>query len=306
MIAISKGRPMTLQYRVFLHSHPGFNSTSTLFYGGRDAILIDASQLLSDAHRMAAELLLTGKNLTHIYVSHFHPDHHFGLAVLQHAFPEARIVALPSVVSDIVFTSNDKMDLWGGPFGKNIPSKVVFPMPLPDARLEVEGHELEFSDDWDGDSANNSVVWVPSLRLACATDVAFLDCHLWTTESDPARRNKWRASLKKLREFDARVVVPGHVSEEKLRLEGTSCIDFSLQYLDRYEEVLAQAKTGEELWAGLERYYPGMKAEDFGLQWQARLLFPRSCPDWFAPLPGEPGRIFLDPQGRYVGEPPRE
>ncbi len=198
---------MALNYKVFLHSHPGFNSDSTLFYGERDAVLIDACQLLSDAHRMAAELLLMGKNLTHIYVSHFHPDHHFGLAVLQHAFPEARIVALPSVVKDIVFTSTDKMDLWGGPFGKNIPSKVVFPMPLPDARLEVEGHELEFSDDWEGDSANNSVVWVPSLRLACATDVAFLDVHLWTTESDAARRNKWRASIKKLHGVRSPVIV---------------------------------------------------------------------------------------------------
>lgn len=297
---------MALKYRVFLHSHPGFNSTSTLFYGERDAVLIDATQLLSDAHKMAAELLLMGKNLTHIYVSHFHPDHHFGVGVLQHAFPQARVVALPSVVKDIVFTSNDKMDLWGGPFGKNIPDKVVFPMPLPDARLEIEDHELEFSDDWDGDSANNSVVWVPSLRLACATDVAFQECHLWTSESDPARRHKWRVSLNKLREFDPRVVVPGHCSAEKLHLEDTSCIDFSLTYLDTYEEVLARAKTGEELVAGMERHYPGMKAEDFGVQWQARLLFPRSCPDWFAQLPGEPGKIFLDPDGKYIGEPPRE
>ena len=51
---------------------------------------------------------------------------------------------------------------------------------------------------------------------------------------------------------------------------------------------------------------PGMKTEDFGLQWQARLLFPKSCPAWFAELPGKPGEIFLDPTGKYVGEPPRE
>ncbi|MFH1833431.1 MAG: MBL fold metallo-hydrolase, partial [bacterium] len=277
-----------------------------LFYGERDAVLIDACQLLSDAHKMTAELLLMGKNITHIYVSHFHPDHHFGLAVLQHAFPKAGIVALPSVVKDIVFTSSDKMELWAGPFAGNIPTKVVFPMPLEDPHLEVEGHELQFSDDWDGDSANNSVVWVPSLGLAHATDVAFLDVHLWTSESNPARRNKWRASIKKLLEFEPRVVIPGHVSDEKFHLEGTTCIDFSLGYLDRYEEVLAKAKSGLELWDGINHYYPDMKAEDFGLQWQCRLLFPKSCPDWFRQLPGEPGKIFLDPEGKYVGEPPRE
>ena len=74
--------------------------------------MIDASQRLSDTHRMIAEIIPMRKNLTHIYVSHFHPDHHFGLQVLKNAFPKVRIVALPSVVKDISSTSNDKIDLW--------------------------------------------------------------------------------------------------------------------------------------------------------------------------------------------------
>jgi glyoxylase-like metal-dependent hydrolase (beta-lactamase superfamily II) len=296
----------SLNYRVFMHSYPGFNSTSTLFYGERDAILIDATQLLSDAHRLAAELIEMGKNLTHIYVSHFHPDHHFGAGVLKGAFPRARVVALPSVVQDIVFTTTDKVDMWGEFFGSNEPETVTFPMPLAEPRLEVEGHVLEFSDDWDGDSANNSVVWVPSLRLACATDVAYLDCHLWVIESDAARRQKWRASLRKLGELRADVVVPGHVSLATLDLRDTSCIDWSLRYLDVYEEVLARAETGAELWEGMKNAYPDVKGMDYGVQWNARLLFPHSCPDWFPQLPGEPGTIFLDPKGRFVGEAPRE
>lgn len=295
-----------LDYRVFMHSYPGFNSTSTLFYGERDAVLIDATQLLSDAHRLAAELIEMGKNLTHIYVSHFHPDHHFGCGVLKQAFPRAHVVALPSVVKDIVFTTNDKVDMWGEFFGANEPESVLFPMPMAEPRLEVEGHVLEFSDDWEGDSANNSVVWVPSLNLACATDVAYLDCHIWMTESNPARRAKWRASIRDLTKFGADVIIPGHVSADKLALRDTSCVDWSLRYLDTYEEVLAGAKTGTELWEGMNKAYPGMKAMDFAVQWNARLLFPHSCPGWFPQLPGEPGTIFLDPQGVFVGEAPRD
>ena len=296
----------SLDYRVFMHSYPGFNSTSTLFYGDGDAILIDATQLLSDAHRLAADLIEMGKNITHIYVSHFHPDHHFGAGVLKGAFPRARVVALPSVVQDIVFTTNDKVDMWGDFFGRNEPETVLFPMPLSEPRLEVEGHVLEFSDDWEGDSANNSVVWVPSLRLACATDVAYLDCHLWTIESNAERREKWRASLRKLREFDAEVVVPGHVSLATLYRKDDSCIDWSLRYLDVYEDVLAHAKTGTDLWEGMNKAYPDVKGMDYGVQWNARMLFPKSCPDWFPQLPGEPGTIFLDPKGVFVGESPRE
>jgi glyoxylase-like metal-dependent hydrolase (beta-lactamase superfamily II) len=295
-----------LNYRVFLHSYEGWNSTSTLFYGEHDAVLVDACQLLSDAHRLAAELLLTRRNVTHIYVSHFHPDHHFGVGVLQHAFPRARVVALPSVVRDIVFTTDDKIAMWGGVFGSNEPETVVFPTPLTEPRLELEGYSLEFSDDWEGDCSNNSVVWVPSLGVLCATDVAELDSHVWTVESDPSRRAEWRASLERLRDFGAHHVVPGHCSPEVVSWRGTSCVDFTLKYLDVYEEVLSHATTGAELVAGMERHFPDMKTEDFGLQWQARLLFPMSCPDWFAKLPGEPGGIFLDPNGRYRGEPARE
>jgi glyoxylase-like metal-dependent hydrolase (beta-lactamase superfamily II) len=289
---------MSLKYKVFQHSYLGFNGTSTLFYGERDAVLIDTTQLLSDAHRLAAGLLEMNKNLTHVYVSHFHPDHHFGCGVIRQAFPEARVVALPSVVKDIVFTTTDKTHMWGDWFGRNVPTEVVFPMPLPSGRLEVEGEVIEFSDDWDGDSANNTMIWVPSLRVACGTDVVYNDAHVWTAESDAARRNKWRACLRKLRDMDPRVVIPGHCSPEKLNLQDTSGIDFTLGYLDRYEEVLAHAKTGDELVEGMEKYYPGMKAIDYGLHWQARLLFPDSCSDRITKLPG----IFLDPTGEFKGE----
>jgi glyoxylase-like metal-dependent hydrolase (beta-lactamase superfamily II) len=306
-----------LRFRVFLHSYLGFNSNSTLIYGERDAILIDASQLLSDTHRMIAEIIPMRKNLTHIYVSHFHPDHHFGLLVLQHAFPHARIVALPSVVKDIVFTSSDKVDMWAiDRFGPDIPLKTTIPMPLSEPRLILEGEEIIVSDDWEGDSLNNSAVWIPSIKVVCATDIAFHDCHLWPIESTVARRVKWRASINKLREFDARIVIPGHCDDEKIQIMEevqtngvrtyTDCIEWSLQYLDRYEEVYNTAKTGLEMVEAMTRHYPDVKAEDFAIHWQARLLFPQSCPDWLTPLPGKPGKIFLSPRGTYDGDPPRE
>ena len=308
---------MTLKYRVFLHSYLGFNSNSTLFYGERDAVLVDASQLLSDTYRMVAEIIPMRKNLTHIYVSHFHPDHHFGLSVLVHAFPHAKIVALPSVVRDVVFTSSDKVDMWAiDRFGPDIPAKTTIPMPMHEPRLELEGEELLVSDGWEGDSVNNSVVWVPSIRVACATDVAFHDCHLWPIESNVERRVRWRDSIRKLLDFDPRVVIPGHCDEAKLRIleevqEDTSrtyteCVDWSVRYLDIYEEVYNAAKTGADLVEGMERYYGDVKAEDFAIHWQARLLFPNSSPDWLTPLPGEPGKIFLNPTGGFDGDPPKE
>lgn len=307
---------MTLGYKVFLHSYLGFRSTSTLFYGERDAILVDGTQLLSDAHRLVADLIPLRKNLTHVYVSHFHPDHYFGLGVVQQAFPKAKLVALPSVVRDIVSTCGHKVDTWSiERFGPDTPETPPVPSPLAEPGLELEGETLEFSDDWEGDSVNNSVVWVPSLGVLCATDVAFDDWNVWFIESNVERRAKWRVALDRLEEFGAQVVIPGHCSEEVLALlrdaaQDTSlrysCVDWTREYVDFYEEVYETAGSGSELAARIRGRYPDVKGNDFTIEWLARLLFPSSSPEWFAPLPGLPGAIFLNPSSNYDGDPARE
>jgi glyoxylase-like metal-dependent hydrolase (beta-lactamase superfamily II) len=309
---------VALRYRIFLHDYLGFNSNSTLLYGEKDAILVDASQLLSDSYKMAGEILKMRVNLTHIYVSHFHPDHHFGLQVLHFAFPEAKIVALKQSVQDIVFTSSDKTDMWAiDRFGPgDIPKQTTVPMPLNEPRLFLEGEEIVFSGGWEGDSIDNSVVWIPSLKTVLATDVAFHDCNLWPIESDVERRKTWRKDIARLMDFDPRIVVPGHHDVEKLQIleevqEDTSrsytdCVEWSIKYSEVYDEVYHSARTGLEMVEGMNKYYGHVKAEDFAIQWQARLLFPESSPDWFTPLPGKPGEIFLNPEGGYDGDPPRE
>ncbi|MEW6667755.1 MAG: hypothetical protein AB1512_21310 [Thermodesulfobacteriota bacterium] len=70
--------------------------------------------------------------------------------------------------------------------------------------------------------------------------------------------------------MNPRVVIPGHCSPEKLLLEDTSGIDFTLRYLDVYDEVSPKAATGDELVEMMEKHFPGMKAIDFGLHWQGR------------------------------------
>ena len=165
---------------------------------------------------MVAQIIPMRKNLTHIYVSHFHPDHHFGVEVLHAAFPNAKVVGLPTAVKDIVFTSSDKVDMWAiDRFGPDIPGKTYIPMPMHEPRLELEGEEILFYDGLEGDSIDNSIVWVPSLKVVCATDVAFHDCHLWPIESNVERRVKWRKDIAGMMDLDPRIVIPGHCDEAK-------------------------------------------------------------------------------------------
>jgi glyoxylase-like metal-dependent hydrolase (beta-lactamase superfamily II) len=308
---------VSLQYKVFRHGYLGFNSNSILVYGEKDAILIDSSMLLSDSYRLVAELIPFKKRITQIYVSHFHPDHHFGLEVLQFAFPHANIVAPPSVVNDIVFTASDKIETWDSDWtGRDVPAKTTIPSPMKEPRLWLEGEEILVFDGWEGDCVNNSVVWIPSLRVVCATDVAFHDAHLWTGESNAQRRVRWRQDIARFMEFDPRIIIPGHCGEAQMQIleelredkrrSYTESVDWSLRYMDVYEDIYQTAKTGKQMADLLSKHYGDVKPMDYAWHWQVRLLFPKTSPDWLTPLPGEPGTIFLNPDGGYDGDPPRE
>ncbi len=77
----------------------GYDVNSTMVIGEKDILLIDPQFSLSEAHKLAAEILESKKHLATIYATHPHPDHLFGLAVLKQAFPDVKVVALPATVT---------------------------------------------------------------------------------------------------------------------------------------------------------------------------------------------------------------
>ena len=134
----------------------------------------------------------------------------------------------------------------------DIPKARRSPEPLTEPRLELEGEEIVFSGGWEGDSIDNSVVWIPSLRTVLATDVAFHDCNLWPIESNVERRETWRKDIARLMDFDPRIVVPGHHDSAKLQIleevledesrTYTDCVDWSIKYL----ETTTRVRSGED------------------------------------------------------------
>src|SRR5215831_19696653 len=90
---------------IIMHDKPpGMRETffqpmaSTLIYGMRDAILVDAFLTAKQATALADRVAALGRNLTDIYITHGHGDHWFGVGTLLERFPNARAVATPNVV----------------------------------------------------------------------------------------------------------------------------------------------------------------------------------------------------------------
>src|SRR5579862_211768 len=83
---------------------PGVNETffqamaSTLIYGDREALLVDAFMTVNQANALADWVASKGKHLTTIYITHGHGDHWFGAGTLVERFPNVRVVATRDTV----------------------------------------------------------------------------------------------------------------------------------------------------------------------------------------------------------------
>jgi len=100
LLSASSGAQAKFTLKVYTgRGQTGYDVNSTMIIGERDMLVIDPQFSLSEAHKLAAEILESKKRLVTIYSTHAHPDHLFGLAVLKQAFPDAKIVALPATVN---------------------------------------------------------------------------------------------------------------------------------------------------------------------------------------------------------------
>lgn len=178
--------PGKLKLEIFTSSPAGFQINSALITGEKDAILLDAQFTVSDADNLIEKVRNSGKNLTTIYITHSHPDHYFGLNRFKIAFPDARIVALPSVVADIERTWQTKVDTWKPMYGDQVPSHPIIPDVLEDQELVIEGNVLPIFGNVQGDEADNSYVHIPTLNAVVTGDIVYNGVFPWTLETTPA------------------------------------------------------------------------------------------------------------------------
>ncbi len=256
---------------VFTGSPAGFLVDSTLVAGDKDAILIDAQFDLADAHRLIAMILESKKNLTAVYITHLHPDHYFGLAAIQQAFPKAKLVALPAAVAEIKKTWQDKVKQWSPMYGDQVPAKPILPVPMQGATLTLEGQTLEIHGGVQGDAEDNSYVWIPSIKTIIAGDIVYRGVHAWTRETNAAQRKAWNKTLDELAALKPDTVIAGH--KDPKQKDDPGAIDATRTYLETFDAAVASSKTSAEAQQKVKAKYPEAQL-DIILQLGADAAFP--------------------------------
>jgi hypothetical protein len=148
------------------------------------------------------------------------------------AYPRVRIIANSAVVDRINNVYREKIDKWKTILGSGATSQVVV--------------YREVFENIQGDTDENTMLWIPGQRILIAGDVLFNNMHVYTAETDSKARGKWLNSLQKIRELKPSVVIPGH-SKVGASLDASTAVDFTENYLLVFEEELKKAKDPDSL-----------------------------------------------------------
>lgn len=108
-----------LQIKVYNSDANSFHVNSTLVYGEKEAMVIDAGFTRADALRIAANVLDSGKQLKAIFVSQADPDYYFGVETLKEIFPQAEVLATPAVLEKLSAKMAGKVAFWSPKMGAN-------------------------------------------------------------------------------------------------------------------------------------------------------------------------------------------
>lgn len=262
---------MVLHHKIFFSSRPSATrtgptgsdhlrhvpTTSTLIYGKNDAVLVDTQLTIEAANDLTNWVLASGKNLTAIYITHSHGDHHFGTSTLLTHFPDTQVLATPEVASRMQKECGPERlrDFWGKLFPGQIPFTFASATPLPTDEFELEGEKLVVLRLGHTDCDETTALWVPSIKLLVAGDSVYGNTHPYMGESGTVEsRAEWVKALEQLAGLGAEVVVGGHSDPESSF--GPEAIEETKKYFEDFERIAEGAESADEVYEKMMEVYP--------------------------------------------------
>ena len=241
--------------KVFTSPDDQFWTNSVIIEGVHEVMLVDAQLTRTNAEKVLQEIKATKKPLSIIYVTHEHADHFLGLEVFREAYPGVRIIANSAVVDRINKVYQEKIDKWQKILGPGATSHVVAIEKFDGNSIKFESSEIEVIKHIQGDTGENTMLWIPGQRTLIAGDVVINNMHLYTAETDSKARGKWLNSLHEIRELKPSVVIAGH-SKVGADLDANTAVDFTENYLVAFEEELKKAKDPDSLINAMKERFP--------------------------------------------------
>ncbi|MFK4206170.1 MBL fold metallo-hydrolase [Acinetobacter junii] len=265
LVATSTSFAQDLKIQNFLAKPEHFGVTSTLIEGDKEVLLVNAQFSKSEALRIAADILDSGKTLKTIFVSYGDPDFYFGLDVFKQYFPNVQIIATPETVKHIQDTQALKVAYWGPKMGANAPSQIIVPQAYTAKTLKFENENIEIKG-----KNELTYLWIPSAKAVVGGIPVSSGIHLWMADTPTTKdRNEVVQALESIKSLKPNVVVPAHMKVGAA--EGLDAVNFSIDYLKQYEKAAKVTKTSTDLIQMMQKEYPTL-SESSSLELGAKVV----------------------------------
>jgi len=229
-------------------------TSATLIYGDHDAILVDTLATNDQVDALADWIDTKGRRLSRIYITHGHGDHWLGLARLVQRFPGARGLATAEVLTQAA--DPGIAGYWEAIFPGEVPAAAekVLPQLLTTDTIDLEGNELRVIRIGRADTAESTVLYVPSLAAVITGDLAYNDVHMMTAEAGAPERAQWIVNLDEVAALEPTFVVAGHKKVENNN--DPKILGESQRYLRDFSRIAAEETTAAGIVARMVERYP--------------------------------------------------
>lgn len=222
---------------IFAGPEPAFLVNSFLLEGADRVVVIDAQFLVSSARALRARLDAVGKPLAALILTHPHPDHYNGAAILLEGLGDVPVLATAATAEGIRATAEAKRAFWTPNYGDDYPQSFVYPNRVIASGevLRFGDIELKVDDLGPGEASDIVLFHAPRTGELFASDLLYSASHPWLAEE---RADLWLAQLDavKARYAGTSIVHAGHGPSGGLGL-----IDAQKDYIAGFEALVRDA-----------------------------------------------------------------
>ena len=266
-----------LQVEVFKGEVATVNSY--IFSNGKSIIVMDVQRATSEAKKLAEVIKSKELPLTHILISHGHPDHYIGMDWLLKEFPQAKIVVANEGIKQDIKGFSTWMESVGwldeepalkpksdiNPNGFDYDNNIHV---LSEDTLTLDGGgTLELNTKYKpAESEHITTIYSKDMNALFTSDFGYNGVHLWMgTGVTTQHIANWKAQLEDFKSQYSDLnptVYPGHGDTTDMKI-----FDTLIQYIDDFNRVTSEASSKDEAEAKMRTLYPDYKEADFLLRY---------------------------------------
>lgn len=267
----------SLTVEVFKGEEASVNSY--IFSNGSSIMVMDALRSTENAEELAMVIKAKALPLTHLLITHGHPDHYIGMHHLKSEFPDAQIMVSNQETKEDIINFSTWMESVGWLDAepalkpKSSINKAGFDYQNEISVLDSNsfnfngGGTLEIYNNYSPAEAEHlTTVFSKDLNALFTSDFCYNGVHLWLGQGvDAAHIANWKQQLQNFKEQytdESLTVYPGHGESSNISL-----FDTVLKYISDFEQIIKDSETREHAIRSMRDKYPNWEQSDFLLMY---------------------------------------